>query len=124
MTIVKERSIMKKENAGFTLMEAMLIVILISILAAIVIPRFSTGAQKAKVQSCEMNRSIINTSVEVYYFTEGTWPIDSLADIKTNNSYFPDGIPTCPVDLTSYELVPSPVHRVNGHREGDDTHIF
>ena len=115
---------MQKKQAGFTLIEAMLVVILISILAAIVIPRFSTGSKRAKIQSCEMNRSIINTSVEVYYFTEGTWPIDSLADIKTNNQYFPDGIPTCPVDETSYELAASPVHRVTTHREGDGTHAF
>ena len=79
---------------------------------------------RARVQSCEMNRSIINTSTEVYYFTEGTWPRDDLADIKTNVNYFPDGIPTCPVDLTSYVLLPSPYHRVSGHREGESTHIY
>jgi len=109
---------------GFTLIETLLIVILISILAAIVIPRFIIGSKRAKIQSCEMNRAIINTSVETFYFTEGTWPQDSLADIKTNDSYFPDGIPTCPVDSTSYTLAPSPKKRVTGHREGAGTHNF
>ena len=113
-----------RKQTGFTLIEAMLIIILVSILAAIIIPRFSAGSKRAKVQSCEMNRSIINTSVEVYYFTEGTWPIDSLKDIKTNVNYFPDGIPTCPVDLSSYRLAVSPSHRVTTHREGDGTHVF
>jgi general secretion pathway protein G len=112
------------KNNGFTLIEAMLVIILISILAAIIIPRYSSGSKRAKVQSCEMNRSIINTQVEIYYFTEGTWPIDSLVDIKTNTSYFPDGIPTCPVDLTSYKLAVSPSRRITTHREGNDTHIF
>jgi len=112
------------KKTGFTVLEVMLVVILISILAAIVIPRFSVSAQRAKVQSCEMNRAIINKQVEAFYFMEGTWPIDSMVDIKTNVNYFPDGIPTCPVDLTSYQLVPSPVHRVLNHREGDDTHVF
>ena len=109
---------------GFTIIETLLIVILISILAAIVIPRFTTGSRRAKVQSCEMNRAIVNTSVETFFFTEGTWPEDSLGDIKSNNNYFPDGIPTCPVDLTSYELAPSPKKRVTGHREGAGTHTF
>lgn len=115
--------IKSKGNAGFSLIETLLVIILISILAAIVIPRFSTGSRLAKIQSCEMNRSIMNTQVEVYYFTEGTWPLDSLADIRTNLNYFPDGIPTCPVDLTSYALRPSPVHRISGHREGADSHV-
>jgi general secretion pathway protein G len=113
-----------KNKSGFTLLEVMLVVILISILAAIVIPRFSVSSKRAKVQSCEMNRAILNKQVEAYYFLEGTWPIDSLADIKTNNNYFPDGIPTCPVDLTSYQLAISPSHRVTTHREGDNTHVF
>ena len=112
------------KQKGFTILEVMLVVILISILAAIVIPRFSVGSKRAKVQSCEMNRSIINTMVETYYFTEGTWPMDNLADIKTNSNYFPDGIPTCPVDMTSYTLATTPIHRVTGHREGMDTHQF
>lgn len=123
--IISEVYVLKTTRvSGFTVMEVMLIVVLISILAAIVIPRFTSGTKRAKVQSCEMNRSIINTSIEVYYFTEATWPLDSLDDIKTNYNYFPDGIPTCPVDLTSYQLRPTPYHRVSAHREGSGTHVF
>ena len=114
----------KRKETGFTLIEIMLVVILISILAAIVIPRYTVSTKRAKVQSCEMNRSIINKSVEMYFFVEATWPLDSLSDIRTNVNYFPDGVPTCPVDLTSYTLAPSPLKRVTGHREGAGTHIF
>jgi len=113
-----------KKQSGFTLIEVMLVVILISILGAIVIPRFAVSTKKAKVQACEITRSIINKQVETYFFIEATWPIDSLTDIKTNVNYFPDGIPTCPVDLTSYVLVPTPYRRVSGHREGAGTHVF
>lgn len=112
------------KNQGFTVLEVMLTVILISILAAIVIPRFIVTTKQAKVQSCEMNRAIINKQVESYFFVEATWPEDSMNDIKTNYSYFPDGIPTCPVDLTSYVLVPSPYHRISSHREGATTHVW
>jgi general secretion pathway protein G len=113
-----------KNKQGFTLIEVMLVVILISILAAIVIPRFVVSTKQAKVQACEMQRAIINKQVEQFYFVEATWPVDNLADIKINAHYFPDGIPTCPVDLTSYILNPSPFHRVSGHREGDGTHVW
>ena len=112
------------KNKGFTVLEVMLVVILISILAAIVIPRFAVSTKRAKVQSCEMQRSIINKQVESYYFVEATWPLDNLVDIKANNNYFPDGIPTCPVDMTSYVLVPAPIHRISGHREGASTHVW
>ncbi len=116
------------KQKGFTIIETLLIIILISILAAIIIPRFTIGSKQAKIQSCEMNRSIINTMIETYYFTEGTWPADDLSDIKGNVGYFPDGIPTCPVDQTSYrtsessDTTPPPLHRVTAHREGSGTH--
>jgi len=115
---------MRAKEKGFTLVELMLVVILISILGAIVIPRYAMSTKRAKVQSCEIQRSIINKQVESYFFAEATWPLDSLADIRTNVNYFPDGVPTCPVDLTSYVLVPTPVKRVSGHREGAGTHTF
>lgn len=99
-----------------------MVVLLISILAAIVLPRFLITAKLAKIQSCEMNRAIINKQVEAYYYLEATWPLDDLEDIKANVNYFPDGVPTCPVDLTSYVLRATPYHRISGHREGDGTH--
>ena len=114
----------KRRARGFTLLEVMLVVILISILAAIVIPRMAVSTQMAKVQSCEMNRAIINKQVSLFFYMERTWPMDTLQDIKSNYRYFPDGIPTCPVDLTSYVLRPSPYHRISGHFEGDGTHVF
>ncbi|MEW6203089.1 MAG: prepilin-type N-terminal cleavage/methylation domain-containing protein [bacterium] len=113
-----------KKARGFTIIEVMLVVILISILAGIAIPRYVISAQRAKVQACEMNRAIINKAVESFYFAEGTWPDLDLTDIKTNVNYFPDGIPTCPVDMTSYTLADTPLFRVTGHREGADSHIW
>lgn len=116
--------IRKLNDKGFTLIELMLVVILISILGGIVIPRYAMSTKKAKVQACEITRSIINKQVEQFFFVEATWPMDSLVDIGENVNYFPDGLPTCPVDLTSYTLAPSPSKRITGHKEGAGTHTF
>ena len=112
------------KSKGFTYIEVLMVVILLSILAAIVIPRFKISAKQSRVQSCEMNRAIINKEVELYYMEEATWPLDDMTDIKANDKYFPDGIPTCPVDQTSYLLKTMPKHRVSGHNEGSDTHVW
>ena len=77
-----------KRQSGFTLIEVMLVVILISIIAAIVIPRYVVSQKRARVQACEMQRSIVNKQVESYFFVEGTWPEDSLSDIRSYVSYF------------------------------------
>ena len=110
-------------SGGFTVIEVILIVLLIGVLAAVAIPRISVSSKTAKINSCQMNRSTINKQVELFFAVEGTWPEDSMSDIKSNVSYFPDGVPTCPVDLTSYRLEPSPVNRVIGHRKGAGTHF-
>jgi len=118
---------MKRKESGFSVIEVMLVVIMISILAAIVIPRFVVSTKRAKVQSCEMNRAIINKSIESFFLAEASWPGSELDDIKTNANYFPDGIPTCPIDQTSYVMGPdgpTSLHRVSGHREGAGTHTF
>ena len=81
------------------------------------------GDQKAMLDELVLDK-IINKQVEAYYFIEAVWPSSLLTNIRSNENYFPDGIPTCPVDQTSYTLVPSPSHRVAGHREGDDTHVW
>lgn len=82
-----------------------------------------TEAILTDIERCERNKEIINYMVERYSNLEGTWPMDDLSDIGSNYYYFPDGMPTCPVDGSKYMLLPSPYHRVSGHRLGIGTHI-
>jgi len=108
---------------GITLGEVLLVVLLISILAAVMIPRFLSVSRDAKYEACRTNVANINALVQLYYIKEGTWPRTDLADIATNINYFPDlTLPNCPVTSSAaYEIV-TPTHRVTGHRRNEQTH--
>ncbi len=120
---------MKKTNKrGFTIIEVLLVVIIISILAGIVIPRYTISTIKSKVQACSMNRAVINKQVEAYYFDMARWPALDLNDFYTETNwaainYFPDGLPTCPVNYGNYELSIT-TYRVSGHAECEVDHTF
>ncbi len=110
-----------KTLKGLALIELLIVIIIISIVALILLARYSTIIQEARQQTCQCNKSNINAQVQLYYVKEGQWPSIDLSNIVGNTDYFPDGIPTCPVSYTSYELNPS-TYRVTGHVYGDTSH--
>lgn len=56
----------KRDQKGFTLVELMIVVVIIGILAAVIIPKFSGSSKKARDTSDEANRKVLQTAVEVY----------------------------------------------------------
>jgi prepilin-type N-terminal cleavage/methylation domain-containing protein len=104
----------RKHSWGFTLLELLIVVVILGILAAIVIPRFTVSAADAKKNSCAQNIANVNTQVERWYFEKGAWPKADLSDVAADTGYFPSGIAKCPVDASSYGL-DAATHRVTGH---------
>src|SRR5688500_18244492 len=97
---------------GFSLLELLAVVTILGIIAVVVIPRISVSSTTAKTNAHNQNKSEINSAVERWYFSNGTWPANDLSDIGADSNYFPNGLPTNPVDGSAYSLTAAS-HRVN-----------
>lgn len=102
----------KHKRAGFSLMELLAVVTILGIIAAIIVPRVTISSDTAKQKVNAHNKATINAAVERWYIEKGTWPTANLTDIGADTSYFPDGIPTNPIDGSAYTL-DATTHRVN-----------
>jgi len=91
-----------------------LLIVVLGLVAAGLVPRFTVSAAEARRNSCAQNVASINAQVERWHAITGAWPRTDLTDMGADASYFPQGIPTCPVDGTAYEL-DSGTRRVKGH---------
>jgi len=104
----------QRRHRGLTLLELLAAITILAILIAIVLPRFSDNAKTAKKNACDVNKGNIEVQSQLWYRTKGMWATTTLTDIGTNTTFFPDGLPACPVDGSSYTLDAS-THRVSGH---------
>jgi prepilin-type N-terminal cleavage/methylation domain-containing protein len=98
--------------AGFSLLELLAVVTILGIIAAIIVPRVAVSSDTAKQRVRDHHKASINSAVERYYVETGDWPANDLSDIGADANYFPDGIPTNPVDDSAYTLNAT-THRVN-----------
>jgi general secretion pathway protein G len=108
----------RKDRTAFSLMELLAVVAILGTLAVLIVPRVIGGTDRAKEKSCYHNRAEINIAVEQYYIHTGNWPLADLSDIGSDDNYFPEGIPTCPVSGAPYRINGG-IHRVEGHTAGD-----
>jgi len=94
----------KRRRGGFSLLELLAVVTILGIIALVVIPRISVSANTAKKNADSQNKAEINSAVERWYFEKGTYPQKDLSDIGGDATYFPNGLPTNPVNGNAYTL--------------------
>lgn len=99
---------------AFSFAELLVVVVLMGILAAIVVPKLTKPIAPAKNTSCDVNRRNIEIQAQRWYRTHGTWPAADLSDIGADKDYFPEGLPTCPVDGSNYSF-DSVTEQIPGH---------
>jgi len=97
---------------GFSLLELLAVVTILGIIAAIIIPRVTVSNDTAKQRVSEHHKATINAAVERWYIDNNSWPATDLSDIAADPDYFPEGIPTNPVDGSAYTLNAT-THRVD-----------
>jgi prepilin-type N-terminal cleavage/methylation domain-containing protein len=68
-----------RKNDGFTLIELMIVVVIIGILAAIAIPKFTSVSNGAKQAEAEPILKQICSLAETEQLKNGTWPADIAA---------------------------------------------
>lgn len=88
------------KRLGFTLVELLLVVLILGILAAIVVPRVTQGANDANKSKCASNIANLIRALEMDAIRNGgTYPANQAAfntRVLNNVAYWPHGLPVCP----------------------------
>ncbi len=91
-----------RNQAGFTLVELMIVIVIVGILAAVAVPIYQSNINKAKMSECDAALGTIRTSLRVYYAQYGNYPTNP-ADTKVVDAV---GIDVGTIDLTGRYFVP------------------
>ncbi len=64
----------KSRQAGFTLIELMVVIVILGLLAGLILPRFMGESDKAKQQTARTQMAILETALKMYKLDNGTYP--------------------------------------------------
>jgi general secretion pathway protein G len=106
--------IYSRRRKAFSLLELMAVLTIMGLLATVILPRVLSGEDSGKMAACHTYQGDIEIQAELWITNTGAWPDADLSNIGGDLSYFPAGLPTCPVDQTSYTIDTS-TGRVIGH---------
>ncbi|HSU17677.1 type IV pilin protein [Longimicrobium sp.] len=90
-----------RNTKGFTLIELMIVVVIIGILAALAIPRFTQASARAKEKEADGILKQVYTLQQTYYANNGTWAT-GFSDLTAVGWETPTGLKwyTAPTSVT------------------------
>jgi len=91
--------------------EFFVVLIVLSTLTGLLAKRLLDRGLDARRAAGEHNVAMINQAIERWRFEKGQWPAADLHDIAQDRSYFPNGLPSCPVTGEPYRM-DARTHRV------------
>lgn len=103
-----------KRREGLSLVELMAVVSILAAIAAMVLPRIVNHRSAADTAANEVYKGEIDLQCHLWRRANGSWPAVDLNDIGASTDYFPEGLPTCPVDGAAY-TIDAATGRVTGH---------
>ncbi len=95
-----------RTKRGFTMVELLVVIIIISVLVAIALPRYFAAIYSGRVRACQSNFKIINTAVQAYFAQNKEWPTE-VEDMLPPDSTVP--VPTTPAGLVGGQLTEMPI---------------
>lgn len=115
-----------KRSAGFTLIEILIVVVIMAVLAATIIPQFSSSTNDAKTSTLQFNLHTLRSQIELYKLnhngavpaiTNGLLPqLTSSTDVNGNIGASGTSFPFGP-----YILGDMPTNPFDGHNTVTDT---
>lgn len=89
---------------GFSLMELLAALAVLGVLAMLVVPRVGNHQAASKKAACCAHQGDIELQVKLWKRANGTYPAANLSNIGASSTYFPSGVPVCPVDGSAYTI--------------------
>ena len=89
---------------GLSLLELMAVVAVIGIISTIALTTVAPANTEGKRTSCHLHRAEIELQCQHWKNANGNYPSATLSTIQGNTNYFSEGLPTCPVDGTTYTI--------------------
>lgn len=71
---IKSRNYSQRSNAGFTLIEVMVVVVIIAILATLVLPKIMSTPDKARIAKVKQDIVEIKNMLDLYRLDSGIYP--------------------------------------------------
>lgn len=94
---------MKRQYAGFTLVELLVVMAIIATLLTIAVPRYFSSVDKSKEVALKENLQVLRVGIDKFYGDRGVYP-SSLGDLVTHK-YF-RSVPVDPITESSVTWQP------------------